>query len=139
MRVVYIEKIYDQVKIKSNKPCEIRTVEIQHSYGRPRYNYGDLPKNYAEELGEGREGYFNLILSRCYWRDHTFFRDRDYLGSNNGIRIYEDEFISAKRFYEYKVVDNPIIKYLEEDLGFEGYSELVFDREQELKKLTMKV
>ena len=35
----------------------------------------------------------------------------------------------------YEVVENPIIEQLEKDLGFKGYSQLVFDREQELKNM----
>lgn len=38
---------------------------------------------------------------------------------------------------KHKIIDNPKIEWLEKDLGFKGYSELVFDREQELKAMLL--
>lgn len=49
-------------------------------------------------------------------------------------RIYKDELLAFDIQHKYEIVDNPQINLLERDLGFDGYSELVFDREHELMR-----
>lgn len=45
--------------------------------------------------------------------------------------------MSFKIKHIFEVVENPRINYFESDLGFNGYSELVFNREQELKSMLL--
>ena len=60
-----------------------------------------------------------------------------FLHLGKGI-VYKDSLKAVEIHHIYEVVDNPTIEYLEKDLGFKGYSELVFDREQELKNMMLK-
>ena len=51
--------------------------------------------------------------------------------------VYKDSLKAVEIEHVYKIVDNPRIEWLDKDLGFKGYSELVFDREQELKSMML--
>ena len=112
--------------------------------GRPQYQYGEKPQNYFKLFNNEETVFEDLINILRYVGGvkvyKTFLRKRSYIDLfpfEEGI-IYKDSLKEFKINYFYETVKNPIIKYLEEDLGFMGYSELVFDREQELKELIIK-
>ena len=72
--------------------------------------------------------------SKTFWKKRVYL---DLFPLGKGI-VYKDSLKAVEIHHIYEVVDNPIIEYLEKDLGFKGYSELVFDREQELKNMMLK-
>lgn len=111
--------------------------------GRPIYQYGEKPANHFKLFNNEETVFENLINVVGYESGFkgykTFWRKRLYVNLfpfAEGI-VYKDSLKEFKIDYFYETVENPIIKYLEEDLGFMGYSELVFDREQELKRLML--
>ena len=79
-----------------------------------------------------RSGYIeDFIGYKTLWRKRFYV---DLFPLANGI-VYKDELEAFEIKHIYEVVENPIIEQLEKDLGFKGYSQLVFDREQELKNM----
>lgn len=82
------------------------------------------------------------LIKQCRYTDdftgcETFWRKRIYVDLfplANGI-VYKDQLEAFDVEHVYETVENPIIEYLQKDLGFKGYSQLVFDREQELKNM----
>lgn len=138
MKVVYIHKIITEINING----EWETVE---GFGdRYVYFYGEVPENYTEKYNN-EETVFNELAKRVgYINDFkglkTFWKKRVYLDLfplGKGI-VYKDSLKAVEIHHIYEAVDNPTIEYLEKDLGFKGYSELVFDREQELKSMMLK-
>lgn len=138
MKAVYIHKI----KTKLNINGEWKTVD--NIGGRYKYQYGEVPENYTEKY-DNKETVFDELKRRLGYVDgsdelKTFWKKRVYLDLfplGKGI-VYKDSLKVVEIHHIYEVVDNPIIEYLEKDLGFKGYSELVFDREQELKNMMLK-
>lgn len=131
IKQVYIQKsrveifLKDGTKINAT-PC--------YCGGRQCYSYGCLPNDEQHEYGFDK---FTKVFS--LFRDKTLFRKREYVNySWIGKRIYKENFDKAVITVEYKVVDEPRIDWLQEDLGFNLYSELVFNRENELRKLLAK-
>ena len=109
--------------------------------GRYVYLYGEVPENRVEEFKNKDTVFSELIKRSGYIEDFTgyktFWRKRVYVNLfplANGI-VYKDELEAFEIEHIYEVVENPIIEQLEKDLGFKGYSQLVFDREQELKNM----
>jgi len=112
---------------------------IVNDIGGWRYKYGIMPEDTYEEFTDtaweklskinnyidGFEGYKTKFKNRIYINDYDIARKR----------IYRDELVKLTIEHTYKKVENPSIKDLQEDLGFNNYSELVFDREQELRKM----
>lgn len=113
--------------------------------GRYCYNYEEVPSDngdivdiYGEltEEAEKKLNHFSCIhgvytsrfSKRKYFVVETFMDDEK-------VYIDEIEFVTIKE--KHKIIDNPKIEWLEKDLGFKGYSELVFDREQELKAMLL--
>lgn len=109
------------------------TIESKYGFGRSMYQYDKVPKDKTIIYKTWEEVIKNTLYDYC---DTTLFTKIKYLNYDNLTRrVYEDEFDYLEMKIFYKVVDNPNIKMLQEDLGFKGYSELVFDRECELRKM----
>lgn len=109
------------------------TVESKYQFGRSIYQYDEVPQDKTIIYKTWEEVRKNTLY---HWFDTTLFSRRKYLNYDNLPRkVYEDEFDYLEINISYKIVDNPNIKMLQEDLGFKGYSELVFDREQELRRM----
>lgn len=109
--------------------------------GRPIYRYGEKPANYSKVFNNEETVFEDLIKILGYKSGFngykTFWKKRLYINlfpTAQGI-VYKNSLKEFKVDYFYKTIENPIIEFLEKDLGFMGYSELVFDREQELKRL----
>lgn len=137
MKSVYIHKIITELNING----EWETVN--DIGGRYTYFYGEVPENYTEKFDNEETVFYELAKKAGYIGDFkgskTFWKKRVYLDLfplGHGI-VYKDSLKAVEIHHIYEVVDNPIIEYLEKDLGFKGYSELVFDREQELKRMTL--
>ena len=108
-------------------------VESKYQFGRSLYQYDEVPQDKTIIYKTWEEVCENTLYYCC---DTTLFTKRKYLNYNNLTRkVYEDEFDYLEVKITYEVVDNPDIFLLQKDLGFKGYSELVFDREQELKRM----
>ena len=135
MKAVYIHKIY--LHLKTNGMWKY----ADSIDGRYVYLYGEVPENRVEEFKNKDTVFSELIKRSGYIEDFTghktFWRKRFYVDLfplANGI-VYKDELEAFEIEHIYEVVENPIIEQLEKDLGFKGYSQLVFDREQELKNM----
>ena len=140
MKAVYIHKIITKLNING----EWETVDNKFIGGRYIYKYGEIPENYTEKFDNEKTVFYDFAKRIGYTDDFkgskTFWKKRVYLDLfplGKGI-VYKDSLKAVEIHHIYEVVDNPIIEYLEKDLGFKGYSELVFDREQELKNMMLK-
>ena len=140
MKAVYTHETI----VKLNINDEWIKVEKIGIGGRCCYRYGEVPENYVEKY-DNEETVFRDLAKIIGYVDgfkgaKTFWKKRVYLELfpiGKGI-VYKDSLKAVKIEHVYKVEDNPRIEWLEEDLGFKGYSELVFDREQELKSMMVK-
>ena len=135
MKAVYIHKIYFHLQINGIW----KYVDINGD--RYLYLYGDVPENKVEEF-KNKDTVFSELIKRSGYIDDftgykTFWRKRFYIDllPFASERVYKDELEAFEIEHIYEIVENPIIEQLEKDLGFKGYSQLVFDREQELKNM----
>ena len=135
MKAVYIHKIYLHLKINGIWKY------ADSIDGRYIYCYGEVPE-YRVDKFENKDTIFSDLIKRIGYIDDftghkTFWRKRVYVDLfplANGI-VYKDELEAFEIEHIYEVVENPIIEQLKRNLGFKGYSQLVFDREQELKNM----
>lgn len=140
MKAVYIKK----TKLKLNINGEWIYAKETDGIRRYIYHYGEAPENHSEKYYT-EESVFNDLISRIGYENgfegyKTFFTKRLYINLfplKQGI-VYKDSLKAFEVEHIYEIVENPKIKWLEEDLGFKGYSELVFDREQELRSMMIK-
>lgn len=145
MKSVYIIKTEIETILKDGSKIVSKSDFVN---GRYTYKYGDVPDK--EVFSYSIDGKFNEDAKELfdrYYRVLEYFKmglfsKREYIKVRTSctrweaLDIKDIEFINVTRFCE--VVENPKIKWLEDDLGFKGYSELVFDREQELKSMLLK-
>lgn len=137
MKAVYTQKINVRLNINGE------WIKVEKISGRCCYRYGEVPENYVEKY-DNEETVFEDLAKRIGYVDgfkgeKTFWKKRVYLELfpiGRGI-VYKDALKAVEIEHIYKVEDNPRIEWLEQDLGFKGYSELVFDREQELKSMML--
>lgn len=138
MKGVYTTYIELKVLLKNGREHGFHS---DNMFGRNCYLYGEIPE--CKEIKLTLSEYIDMDNRLFHVKSgRTFFKRRMYEifhSYPNNIRIYSDEIDSIVIKKGCKLVENPRIEWLEKDLGFKGYSELVFDREQELKKLMMKV
>lgn len=135
MKAVYIHKIY--LHLKTNGMWKY----ADSIGGRYVYLYGEVPENRVEKY-ENKDTVFSELIKRNGYSDDftgckTFWRKMVYINLYplaSGI-VYKDELEAFEIEHIYEIVENPIIEQLEKDLGFKEYSQLVFDREQELKNM----
>lgn len=129
MKAVYIHKI--RLHLKVNGIWK----RAQKFYAGYTYLYGEVPENTVDKFAN-KDAEFSELIKFCGYTDSckTFWRKRIYIPVANK-RIYKDELEDLEMEHIYTIVENPTIEKLERDLGFKGYSQLVFDREQELKKM----
>ena len=138
MKGVYTKYIELKVLLKNGREYHFSS---DNMFGRSGYLYGEVPE--CKEIKLTLSEYMNKDNRIFHVKSgRTLFKRRTYEVFHsypNDVRIYSDEIDSIVINNGYKLIENPRIEWLEKDLGFKGYSELVFDREQELKKLMMKV
>ena len=71
-----------------------------------------------------------------YHGHHTLFKKRLFLESGwFGKKIFMDQLIGWEIRDIYQTVENPDLFLLQRDLRFKEYSQLIFDREQELRSI----
>ena len=145
MKAVYKKKT--EIEIVLNNDTKI-TTNTDFLCGRYAYNYDNVPED--ENISYSIYGKFNgdmqeLCCKYCSLLEYYtagilnkkhLIRMRTSYSNWRKVQIEDVKFVNVLKKYE--IVDNPKIKWLEEDLGFKGYSELVFNREQELKSLLLK-
>lgn len=112
-------------------------------YGRHVYQYGEVPDNYEEKFNNPDTVFDELLKKLEYASEYpgekTFLSKRLYVYDYSGFRqrIYKDELMSFTIKHIFEIVENPRIDYLKSDLGFNEYTELIFNREQELKSMLL--
>ena len=137
MKAVYTKNIELIVLLKDGNEYRFNS---DNTFGRSYYFYGIVPE--CEEIELTVSEYVEEYQLFHIKSGSTFLKRRMYevfAGRPYDKKIYRDEIDRIVIKKKYRVIENPRIEWLEKDLGFKGYSELVFDREQELKKLMMKV
>lgn len=129
MKAVYIHKI--RLHFKVNGIWKYAS----NFFDGYTYLYGEVPENTVDKFAN-KDAEFSELVKFCGYTDgcKTFWRKRVYIPIANK-RIYKDELEDLEMEHIYTIVKNPTIEKLERDLGFKGYSQLVFDREQELKNM----
>ena len=145
MKAVYTRRI--DIEIILNDDTKV-IVKSDFLSGRYIYLYGEFPDEHFEsfniygkcskDVKELCDKYHNLLENYkggLFKKEH-YIKARTSYYNWITIPINNIKFINIKKYC--KAIENPKIKWLEEDLGFKGYSELVFDREQELKSLLLK-
>ena len=136
MKAVYTHLRTWTIRLKDKRTLSYSTYSVNGKY----YHYGEIPDNHIEDFISQETVFDDLIRTLyAYGSDRTIFKKREYLNIVQfNERIYKDELLSFDIQHKFEIVDNPKIDLLERDLGFRGYSELVFDREQELRNMVVK-
>lgn len=133
MKQIYRPKVKITLNLKNGKQSI-----VSDDYLYWPYRYGTLPPSQRTDIPMVRFNQYEL--SRFYPLIKNTGRDKrgyftyfDYLAGSK--RYYHDEIetIIIEESFEEKNVDDIPVKTLEKDLGFRGYSELWFDRWEELK------
>lgn len=107
--------------------------------GRYIYHYAELPENKVETILSDFERHLaeHGVLYGVAKRRKG--RQLLYIWSRGGTKkVYEDEIKFIIVSYHNEVVENPKWKYLFKDLGFNELTELLYNREQELKSTLTK-
>lgn len=137
MKQVYTTFLDVEIKLKD---CGIINTGSDVIRGRNVYHYGEIPEIKTETITSD----FATYLEHK-WLLHSKKKERRgrillyILRPNNAVlKLYEDEIESVTGYRKAKVVDNPEWKYLYKDLGFNELTELIFNREQELKSMLLR-
>lgn len=118
-----------------------RSGELRYFYGEvPQDNYEYYDKNNTIELFDAllrTVGYYfsinqTLIGKRIYMSNDSWLSPWYLEGTE---RLYKDELISFYVADEYDIVEKPSNQKLKKELNFYDYTQLIFDREQELKSI----
>lgn len=129
MKTIYINDFYYMLTFNDN------TCIRSFFNGRPIYQYGELPEIKRKEYNDKNAFYelANLLNTPIH---RKFLTGREYINDCcfNKI-IFKDDLKSFEAINDYKIIEKPNISHLENDLGFYKYSELVFDREMELRTM----
>ena len=143
MKSVYIKTTTIEITL-TNGNTIVKDDYNPLGFMRYMYQYGEVPSDTATEYNDTDKILDNLGFVMSLPIRQTLFRKRLYIydstlgDSDFGQRIYKDEVKSFVVRYNYKIITNPSIKRLQSDLDFYTYSQLVFDREHELKGMLNK-
>lgn len=138
MKAVYREDVFYYVHLKDGT---ILTDSKYDGWTFRRWTYGEVPKDYVKTYTD-KECIFDDLLKEIGYVDDwdglkTFFSKRRFIRRDFEKRVYEDEIDYFEVKYKYTIYKNPSTNWLQKNLGFTEYSELVFDREQELKAVLL--
>lgn len=102
--------------------------------GRYIYHYGEMPTETTEIYTENLFLHLRKFELIYDYRTTLFKGQKLAVWCPNSIeKIYTNDIDKIEVRYSSKVADAPSWKYLREDLGFYDLSELIFNREQELR------
>lgn len=146
MRTVYTHDVEWRIYLLDGSV--IKKNPFRNSYSRLVYKYGEKPENKIEEhcvkkldnKDEQSRVFEELIRTMQfeteYHGHHTLFKKRLFLESGwFGKKIFMDQLIGWEIRDIYQTVENPDLFLLQRDLRFKEYSQLIFDREQELRSI----
>lgn len=149
MRTVYTHNVEWRIYLLDGSV--IKTNPFYSSYHRSVYKYGEKPENKIEEhcvkeldnKAEQARIFEDLIramgFEEGYHGHRTRFTKRLYLESGCfGKKIFMDQLIGWEIRDIYQTIENPSMSLLQKDLRFKEYSQLIFDREQELRSMLQK-
>lgn len=135
MKDIYTYKIEVYVNLKNGD-----NIFVPQRW-RSAYQYGNMPKNQEVKIS-GEDNCFNYLKTFMLCpNDVTFFRHREYIfvridsPIRNFKKVYKSQIDSVLVSYYYTKIEEPRMEYLKNDLGFYTYSQLIFDREQDLKEM----
>jgi len=118
--------------------------------GELRYLYGEVPEDSYELYNDGNTiELFDALLRETNYRfliNQTLLKKRIYIFNDmltswrlEGVeKLYKDELLCFYVVDEYDIVEKPSNRKLQEDLNFYDYTQLIFDREQQLKEMFFK-
>lgn len=105
------------------------------------WTYGELPQKYTTTYGNAKTIFKDLLSEIGYFEDYdgmkTLFKKRRYITRGFGKRVYEDEMDYFEVKHRFATYSNMPTEWLQKNLKFKEYSELIFDREQELKAMLL--
>lgn len=146
MRTVYTHNRQWRIYFKDGSV--IKASLLRDSHNRLAYSYGEKPVNRIEEhcvktvddKNEQARIFEELIqkmgFEKGYHGHKSWFKKRPYLENIwFGKKIFRDEIIGWEIWDTYQTVENPEMCFLQKDLSFNEYSQLIFDREQELRSM----
>lgn len=116
-----------------------RSGELRYFYGEvPQDNYEYYDKNNTIELFDAllrTVGYYfsinqTLIGKRIYISNDSWLSPWYLEGAE---KLYKDELVGFYVADEYDIVEKPSNQKLKKELNFYDYTQLIFDRERELK------
>lgn len=138
MKGMYVHKIILNLNIRGEWI-------VEGLFTNEKYKYGEIPDDYTEDSINEEEIVFYYLHTRLesligmpIQIHETFWGTRNYFQIPYSKRkIYKDELMAFNMEHNYYVIDFKSLptKFLENELSFNDYSELVFDREQELKSM----
>lgn len=139
---IYIHKTIWTLYLKNGKNIVYKS---DNSYGEYIYLYDYKPNDSIEEFKDEKTVFKELLRNLNYIEEFqgyiTKFSKRIYIDDYHTFksRIYKDEVDYFTIQHIYKTIDSPNIKKLMKDLDFYKYSELVFNREQQLRKMLINI
>ena len=141
MKAVYIKTTTIEITL-TNGQTIFKNDYKPSDFTRSLYQYGEVPNEKIIEFDNSYEPLDNLALLMLKPIYQTLFKKRSYIydydNEDRLYRIYEDTIKSFVVKNNYKIITNPSINRLQSDLDFYTYSQLVFDRERELKGMLNK-
>lgn len=132
MKDIYINETEVYVNLKNGEQI------LVSQGGRSMYQYGDMPENRDVKISGEDNGFKYLKTFMIYPYGITLFKHREYfyvLTKGNYKKIYKSQIDNILILYRYTKIEKPRMEWVKKDLDFYTYSQLVFDREQDLKEM----
>lgn len=135
MKDIYVHETKVYIKLKDGNQI------FMPQEGRRMYQYGNIPENQNLEIN-GEENSFNFLTTAMACpNDVTSFRHRKYIYVcidcmiRSYKRVYKSQIDRILILHRYTKIKKPRMEWLKKDLDFYTYSQLIFDREQELRRM----
>jgi len=132
MKTLYIEKNYIEIHTKEDKIFYTRSTNL---------HYGKMP---LDTFSTYETDAYSQMRRFLYYSDEgsgekEFFSKRRYTNDFRVGKIYEDELkkVIVGTEYKKKDLETYSIEKLKEDLNFMEFTDLIFDREHQLKLQNM--
>lgn len=103
-------------------------------------SYGDIPENTSQRVDNPDNVFTALCNATGTVPRKTIFSNRKYISCDDlwfdiSENIYKDELIAFTIQHIYEEIDNPDTHWLRNNLTFMEYTQLIFDRERDLKSM----